>query len=57
MSSTPSLEIPDLTHALLWREAAVESNRAAARDHELAKEGLVEELGDEAVWRSNYEMR
>ena len=52
MSSTPSLEIPDLTHALLWREAAVESNRAATRDHELAREGLVEALRDEAVWRS-----
>ena len=52
MSSTPSLEIPDLSHALLWREATVRSNRAAAQDHELAREGLVEDLRDEAVWRS-----
>ena len=52
MSSTTSLDIPDLTHALLWREAAMQSNRAATRDHELAREGLVEDLPNEAVWRS-----
>lgn len=52
MSSNPSLEIPDLTHALLWREAVVQGNRAATRDHELAREGLVEDLNDEGVWHS-----